>query len=129
MDGTTSLILTMMQEGLTWDKTWLLAQLIIAAAIMALLWRGTQLIIAGIEIHFNKRLQRNTWLWVGTNTGQVRHKLLKKGLFRTFFYCYENKSLVVKSNVFFVKEQKEYMPSSPLGIDPEQDKMASDFGL
>ena len=129
MDGSTTLILEMVQNGLTWDKVWLLMQIILAMAIMASIWRMTQLVIAGAELYFSKKLQRNTWLWVGTPTGQVRHKLLKKCLFRTYFYNYENKSLVVKSNILFMKEPKEFMTSSPCGIDASQDKMASDFGL
>ena len=87
----------MLQGGITWDKLWLLSQIIIAMAIMAMLWRGTQLILAGAELHFNVRLRVGTWLYVGTNTGQVRHKLLKKGLFISYFYNYDNQSLVVKS--------------------------------
>lgn len=129
MDESTELILEMLQGGITTEKAWMLTQLVIAMAILALLWRGAQLIVAGAELYFNGRLRVGTWLYVSTNTGQVRHKVLKKGLFRTYFYNYDNESLVVKSNIKYVKEDKDYMPSIPSGINGSDDKNASDFGL
>lgn len=129
MGDSTTIILDMLQGGMSWDKTWMLTQLIMAMAIMALIWRGTQLIIAGAELHFNGRLRIGAWLRVPTNTGQVRHKLLKKGLFRTYFFNYDNQSLVVKSNIKYVKEDKEYMSSKPDGIEDDIDKSATHFGL
>lgn len=127
---TTNLVLEMMQSGITQEKAWMLTQLILAGFIVAGIVRGAQLALAGAELWANSRLKPGSWVNETTPIGDpVRLKVLKRGLFRIWLLNYETSNLQSRSNITYVKQNKEYQVTNPVGIDPSKDYTSEVFGL